>query len=516
MNKIWRSVQISLNGMLLIFVAIVLYRLDYVTLESLAHKSRWHWLALLVGLIFIQNELSVLKWYRILKIHGVKLPLSKIRASFWASLISGLLLPSAILGDIHRFCYLRPLLGERKNAGKDLLKSQFVDRLSIYFSFLFFVFISAPFYLFNKDYRDYHVQILMAFFILLILSGVFIKQLLPQLENKYEFLLSLKKIDLFVYSLLITVTIPLKLFLAMMALGLNVNFTKYMLLSPIILGAYLVPIGGSAFGTRELVMYLFASQLSLNSSQALGASFLVGFCISVSSVLGSCIFFFDYKSAQRFIKKLAEPAKHASLILTTFAVLVGLHPACLYLCAILYLGLVMWRVPKFGFLNPANVATFLRLSILIIFILPNLAAYHKGMILILLLVLDGIDGFLARKLSCETAFGAKFDMEVDALTVLFASWSLVAYQDFPVWVLCLGLWRYAFACWRAIHYTSCSVDRRSKLGRWIFVFTMLSLCCAFLLPPQNSVYILLIAFLALSISFSQDIVFIIRKARNHG
>jgi len=61
------------------------------------------------------------------------------------------------------------------------------------------------------------------------------------------------------------------------------------------------------------------------------------------------------------------------------------------------------------------------------------------------LALDGVDGWLARRQGLASAFGARFDMEVDsALALLLALHALASGAAGPV-VLVLGLARYAFA-----------------------------------------------------------------------
>ena len=60
------------------------------------------------------------------------------------------------------------------------------------------------------------------------------------------------------------------------------------------------------------------------------------------------------------------------------------------------------------------------------------------------LALDAIDGWLARRLQLVTAFGARFDVEVDALLLLILA--LLVWQTHQVgaWVLVVGLLRYGF------------------------------------------------------------------------
>lgn len=65
-------------------------------------------------------------------------------------------------------------------------------------------------------------------------------------------------------------------------------------------------------------------------------------------------------------------------------------------------------------------------------------------------VLDGVDGWIARRTRMASAFGARFDMEVDAALIL--ALSLVAYRDEKAgaWILASGLMRYAFVAAAAV------------------------------------------------------------------
>ena len=62
----------------------------------------------------------------------------------------------------------------------------------------------------------------------------------------------------------------------------------------------------------------------------------------------------------------------------------------------------------------------------------------------LLLGLDGIDGAIARRQRLTSAFGARFDLEVDAGMVLALSALALALGKAGPWVLGLGLLRYGF------------------------------------------------------------------------
>jgi phosphatidylglycerophosphate synthase len=66
------------------------------------------------------------------------------------------------------------------------------------------------------------------------------------------------------------------------------------------------------------------------------------------------------------------------------------------------------------------------------------------------LLLDGLDGRVARRTGTVTAFGARFDMELDAALLMVLSVLVWRSGRVGAWVLLIGLMRYAFvaASWR--------------------------------------------------------------------
>jgi phosphatidylglycerophosphate synthase len=58
--------------------------------------------------------------------------------------------------------------------------------------------------------------------------------------------------------------------------------------------------------------------------------------------------------------------------------------------------------------------------------------------------LDGVDGRVARRTHTESAFGARFDMEIDALFVLVLATLVWRHGKAGSWVLLSGLLRYVF------------------------------------------------------------------------
>ena len=59
-------------------------------------------------------------------------------------------------------------------------------------------------------------------------------------------------------------------------------------------------------------------------------------------------------------------------------------------------------------------------------------------------LMDGVDGWLARRTGMSSAFGARFDMEVDALLIQALSILVWTHAKAGAWVILSGLLRYVF------------------------------------------------------------------------
>ena len=140
----------------------------------------------------------------------------------------------------------------------------------------------------------------------------------------------------------------------------------------------------------------------------------------------------------------------AGALLGGLSVTVGLGPAgwvagggvAAATALLLGRGLAASGAPSLG---PANAVTYARS--LVVAAVTALAAVGSTtpalvVLAVLALALDGVDGLVARKTSSASALGARFDMEVDAFLLLVLS--VVAARGTGLWVLAIGLMRYAF------------------------------------------------------------------------
>ena len=175
--------------------------------------------------------------------------------------------------------------------------------------------------------------------------------------------------------------------------------------------------------------------------------------------------------------------------------------------------------PRFG---PANVVTLLRgagTSVLLGLAAAGGAGEGDGswvaaLVAALLLALDGIDGRIARRTRLASAFGARFDMEVDALLMLTLCLLAVTSGLAGTWLILLGLLRYGFVALgriapRFARPLPPSARRRAVCGGAILLLALL------LAPPLAPVAPTLgaVALGLVGWSFAVDLVWLARVPR---
>jgi phosphatidylglycerophosphate synthase len=162
----------------------------------------------------------------------------------------------------------------------------------------------------------------------------------------------------------------------------------------------------------------------------------------------------------------------------------------------------------------ANTITLVRLVLvaalgLLYGVLPRLAFVAT---VLALLGLDAVDGRIARARGEGSEFGAAFDMETDALSIMMLSLLLWQHRLVPAWVLAAGLWRYAYAAFVAL-VPSLGEAPRSELARVVFVVLALSLTLSFLPLPTLALVLAGLGTILVSISFLRSLVYSVPGAR---
>ncbi|MFI6460879.1 CDP-alcohol phosphatidyltransferase family protein [Streptomyces sp. NPDC050528] len=129
------------------------------------------------------------------------------------------------------------------------------------------------------------------------------------------------------------------------------------------------------------------------------------------------------------------------------------------------------------------------------------------------LILDGVDGKVARRTGTSTALGARFDMEVDAFLILVLS-VYVSTQMGP-WVLLIGGMRYGFVAaarvWLWLNAPLPPSTARKTVAATQGI--LLLLAGADLLPEAANIGVVALALGTLVWSFGRDILWLWRTSR---
>lgn len=176
------------------------------------------------------------------------------------------------------------------------------------------------------------------------------------------------------------------------------------------------------------------------------------------------------------------------------------------------------RYLAYGSFGPANRVTLARGALIALLLAligesPTTArAWFAVMVASLAVAMDGFDGWLARRRGSSSDFGARFDMETDAV-LIFATAALAwQYGKAGSWILAAGLLRYLFAASAYLIPWMRRALPKSRRRQTICVFQALSLvvCLAPALPPAVSYFVAMAGLALLCGSFAVDIVWLAR------
>jgi phosphatidylglycerophosphate synthase len=143
-----------------------------------------------------------------------------------------------------------------------------------------------------------------------------------------------------------------------------------------------------------------------------------------------------------------------------------------------------------GEFGSSNRVTALRLlvTLLIGFGWGKVPSLAFAAVVLGLLVLDGVDGWLARRNGSASAFGAHFDMESDALMVLVVELALWQRGGLGAWILITGLLRYVYVLALALVPARRGALPRSRFGRYAFAALAVGLCAALVSSEASAMW----------------------------
>jgi phosphatidylglycerophosphate synthase len=174
--------------------------------------------------------------------------------------------------------------------------------------------------------------------------------------------------------------------------------------------------------------------------------------------------------------------------------------------------------PRFG---PANATTMARVA-LVALVAACLGEQERPAIAwsvaaatALIALLDGVDGWLARRSGLASAFGARFDMETDALLIMALAALTWRWQRAGAWVLACGLMRYAFVAaagpWPWLDRPLPPSQRRKAIC--VVQVAGLAIVVTPIVTPPVSAWLALTTLVILSYSFAVDVWWLARRSR---
>ncbi len=152
----------------------------------------------------------------------------------------------------------------------------------------------------------------------------------------------------------------------------------------------------------------------------------------------------------------------------------------------------------------ANWVTSFRLSMLISFVFLSLSNELLAGLLLLVVVLDVVDGYLARKMNQQSDFGLYFDMETDAFFVALVSMLLYFKGMMPAWILIVGFMRYLNVAIYQILRLKPKKEPKLRFASVIAGALFVVLAISFVLPTSIRYYSLLIVSILVTYSFGRS------------
>ncbi|MFB9076189.1 CDP-alcohol phosphatidyltransferase family protein [Flavobacterium procerum] len=148
-----------------------------------------------------------------------------------------------------------------------------------------------------------------------------------------------------------------------------------------------------------------------------------------------------------------------------------------------------------------NAVTLFRLMLL--FTLPFISDNRFSIAILgtLFVALDGVDGFLARKLDQITHFGGLLDMETDAFFCLMFSWLIALEHVEMQWVLVAGSMRYFYKIVTTLYTRKVFVETKQKYARFFAGCYFVSLILFFYVHFSIGKYIVAIGNVLVLFSF---------------
>lgn len=178
----------------------------------------------------------------------------------------------------------------------------------------------------------------------------------------------------------------------------------------------------------------------------------------------------------------------------------------------------------FSRFGPANLVTAVRAGLVAVVLgliaapVTDGVAWTAAVFGLIVMLLDGVDGWLARRTGLSSPFGARFDMEVDALLILALAGFVWRHDKTGAWVLASGALRYAFVVSGYAWVWMREPLPPSRRRQAICVVQIVALLLAILPPTPGPVawWLAATSLILLLISFAIDVAWLSRRGGARG
>lgn len=481
-------------------------------LESV--DTRWLGVAFLLNLI--QLCLLGLRWSRIASMLGLNLGWLKATSEYALSSLTNQVLPTGVAGD-----GLRGLRHARR-ADRSLLavfEALALDRVSGQLGLWLIVLAGTPLIvragIVDADRLELGASLVFGSGIVLWLLIASYRRWRSPLERVQHWmqraatcLLAPRNIVVHLpLSLVLVALALLQLYVAARAIGVSLPFLHLMWLGPLIMVAASIPSFFGGWGIREGASALLFGAAGMSESTGVAVSMVYGTFALLSSLPGLLVVLFD---SERSIREKVNPWTYANalsmIVATAFVLWLSYPPLLAFVAALCFFLLVaqargVWT-PAGGFGLP-NLVTTLRLVVTMGMLVgfKHEPAWVLAVAALANLLLDALDGWLARRSGQNSEFGARYDIEADALLVLSLTMILHQRGLAGVWVLLAGLWRYLYVLAPQLFPAPHAEASRSRHGRIAYVVMLTCFMLALILPRGEGEPFAVAGTLAVSLSF---------------
>jgi uncharacterized protein (TIRG00374 family) len=473
------------------------------------------WLAAAFALGLAQLGLLGLRWSRVARELGIELGWLRATTEYALSLLGNQVLPSGLAGD-----GLRGVRQAQSSKG-DLwrtFEALALDRASGQLGLWLVVLLTAPL---SVQAGIVGASALMTAGIVAacVLSVIwwvtfrmaslerYTARLRPSIRRATRLLFSSRAAIHLPLSLLLVGCSTLQLYVAGRALGVALPWLELGWLGPLVLVAASVPSFFGGWGIREGACALLFAAAGLPESAGVAVSVVYGVFALVISLPAVVVLLFDGNMPTNSNETPWTYANAASMIFgSTLAACIGYPPLIGFVAALCCFILVArgqgsWTpAGRFGLPNLVTTARLL-MTMGLLFAYGRQPGWQLALAAGIILLLDVVDGWVARRTGQSSAFGASYDVEADALLVMTIAMLLFNRGTAGAWVLLAGLLRYLYVLAPAVFPTPIGQAPRSRHGRVVYVTMLTCFMLALVIEGEHGRLLALVGTVVLTVSF---------------